>query len=119
MAGDAVTDLCETHAHLPREAAIYMVRRAPAWVHHTDLEPAAWHGLYLAAATFDPDRVSVSFNGVKVFDTGALGEDRSLVDLTNREVLVEIDLAAGPASATVWTNDLTYDYVRENAEYSS
>ena len=70
-------------------------------------------------ATFDPDRVSVSFNGVKVFDTGALGEDRSLVDLTDREVLVEIDLAAGPASATVWTNDLTYDYVRENAEYSS
>ena len=70
-------------------------------------------------ATFDPDRVSVSFNGVKVFDTGALGEDRSLVDLTDREVLVEIDHAAGPASATVWTNDLTYDYVRENAEYSS
>ena len=32
---------------------------------------------------------------------------------------VEIDLAAGPASATVWTNDLTYDYVKENAEYST
>ncbi|WP_282007198.1 bifunctional glutamate N-acetyltransferase/amino-acid acetyltransferase ArgJ [Propioniciclava sinopodophylli] len=70
-------------------------------------------------ATFDPDQVSVSFNGVTVFDTGALGEDRSLVDLTPREVRVEIDLAAGPASATVWTNDLTYDYVKENAEYSS
>ena len=53
---DRITDLCETHAHLPREAAIFMARRAPAWVHHTDLEPAAWHGLYLAAATFDPDR---------------------------------------------------------------
>ena len=65
------------------------------------------------------DQVSVSFNGVTVFDTGALGEDRSLVDLTPREVRVEIDLAAGPASATVWTNDLTYDYVKENAEYSS
>lgn len=56
MAGAAVTDLCETHSHLPREAAIFMARRAPAWVHHTDLEPAAWHGLYLAAATYDPDR---------------------------------------------------------------
>ncbi|MDO5535313.1 MAG: bifunctional glutamate N-acetyltransferase/amino-acid acetyltransferase ArgJ [Propionibacteriaceae bacterium] len=70
-------------------------------------------------ATFDPEQVSVSFNGVTVFDTGALGEDRSLVDLTGREVTVEIDLAAGAASATVWTNDLTYDYVKENAEYSS
>ena len=56
MAGDAVTDLCENHAHLPREAAAYMARRAPAWVHPDDLEPAAWHGLYLAAAAYDPDR---------------------------------------------------------------
>ncbi|QIK73217.1 bifunctional glutamate N-acetyltransferase/amino-acid acetyltransferase ArgJ [Propioniciclava coleopterorum] len=70
-------------------------------------------------ATFDPEQVSVSFNGVKVFDRGGLGEDRSLVDLTPREVVVEIDLAAGPEQATVWTNDLTYDYVKENAEYSS
>ena len=70
-------------------------------------------------ATFDPDQVSVSFNGVTVFDTGALGADRSLVDLSGREVTVEIDLAAGEASATVWTNDLTYEYVKENAEYSS
>lgn len=36
-----------------------------------------------------------------------------------RDVLVEIDLGAGDASATLWTNDLTYDYVKENAEYSS
>lgn len=56
MAGDAVTDLCETYAHLPREAAAYMARRAPAWVHPDDLEPAAWHGLYRAAASYDPDR---------------------------------------------------------------
>lgn len=72
-----------------------------------------------STATFDPERVSVSFNGVPVFREGALGEDRSLVDLTDREVTVVVDLAAGDAEATVWTNDLTYDYVRENAEYSS
>ncbi|MFP5417168.1 MAG: bifunctional glutamate N-acetyltransferase/amino-acid acetyltransferase ArgJ [Actinomycetes bacterium] len=70
-------------------------------------------------AVFDPDRVSVSFNGVTVFRSGGLGEDRSLVDLRPRDVSVEIDLAAGDARATVWTNDLTYDYVKENAEYSS
>ena len=70
-------------------------------------------------ATFDPELVSVAFNGITVFRTGGLGEDRSLVDLTPREVRVDIDLAAGPITATIWTNDLTYAYVEENAEYSS
>jgi len=73
-----------------------------------------------SSAAFDPDAVSVTFNGVTVFRAGALGEDRSLVDLTRgRDVDVTVDLAAGAASATIWTNDLTYDYVKENAEYSS
>ncbi len=70
-------------------------------------------------AVFEADEVSVSFNGVMVFRRGGLGEDRSMVDLSARAVTVEIDLAAGEASATVQTNDLTYDYVKENAEYSS
>ena len=70
-------------------------------------------------AAFDPDKVDVAFNGVTVFRQGGLGEDRSLVDLRPRAVHVLIDLNEGDASATVWTNDLTYDYVKENAEYSS
>ncbi|MFV0452919.1 MAG: bifunctional glutamate N-acetyltransferase/amino-acid acetyltransferase ArgJ [Propioniciclava sp.] len=70
-------------------------------------------------ATFDPDQVSVSFNGVTVFRRGSLGEDRSEVPLVGREVVVEVDLDAGDATATIWTNDLTYDYVKENAEYST
>ena len=36
-----------------------------------------------------------------------------------REVVVEVNLHAGDATATIWTNDLTYDYVKENAEYST
>jgi glutamate N-acetyltransferase/amino-acid N-acetyltransferase len=71
------------------------------------------------AAGFDPDQVSVAFNGVTVFARGELGSDRSEVDLSARDVAVDIDLAAGAASATIWTNDLTYDYVKENAEYST
>jgi len=30
-----------------------------------------------------------------------------------------VNLAAGPASATVWTNDLTAAYVHENSAYST
>ncbi|MGJ3509290.1 bifunctional glutamate N-acetyltransferase/amino-acid acetyltransferase ArgJ [Enemella sp. A6] len=70
-------------------------------------------------AAFEPDRVDVSFNGVMVCRGGGIGEPRELVDLKPRQVHVLVDLHAGDASATVWTNDLTYDYVKENAEYSS
>ena len=30
-----------------------------------------------------------------------------------------VDLKAGPHEATIWTNDLTHDYVEENSAYSS
>jgi glutamate N-acetyltransferase/amino-acid N-acetyltransferase len=39
--------------------------------------------------------------------------------LTPRKTHVLIELHAGGASATVWTNDLTTDYVHENSAYSS
>ena len=50
---------------------------------------------------------------------GQIGEDRSNVDLSQRYVRVTVDLHAGQDSATILTNDLTYDYVKENAEYST
>ena len=71
------------------------------------------------AAAFEPDRIDVAFNGVQVCRDGQIGEPRDRVDLSGRKVTVQVDLRAGPRSATVWTNDLTYDYVRENAEYST
>lgn len=68
---------------------------------------------------FVPEQVSVTFNGVEVCRDGAIGEPRELVDLTGREVAVDVNLRHGTGRATVWTNDLTYDYVKENAEYST
>jgi glutamate N-acetyltransferase/amino-acid N-acetyltransferase len=70
-------------------------------------------------AAFDPAALDVSINGVQVCRSGGVGEDRSLVDLSAREVHVVVDLHAGPARATVWTNDLTHDYVHENSAYST
>jgi glutamate N-acetyltransferase/amino-acid N-acetyltransferase len=71
------------------------------------------------SAAFEPDGVDVSFNGVQVCRSGSIGEPRELVDLSPRAVSVEVDLHAGSHAATIVTNDLTYDYVKENAEYSS
>jgi glutamate N-acetyltransferase/amino-acid N-acetyltransferase len=70
-------------------------------------------------ALFDPAELDVSMNGLMVCRAGGVGEDRSLVDLTAREVRVVVDLHAGSATATVWTNDLTHDYVHENSAYST
>ncbi|KAE8763969.1 bifunctional glutamate N-acetyltransferase/amino-acid acetyltransferase ArgJ [Georgenia thermotolerans] len=71
-------------------------------------------------APFDADAVDVAINGVLVCRAGGVGEDRALVDLAvAREVRVDVDLHAGDAAATVWTNDLTHDYVHENSAYST
>ena len=71
------------------------------------------------AAVFDPDRLDVAINGVQVCRDGAPGEDRSLVDLTGRDVHILVDLRAGGEAATIWTNDLSHAYVEENSAYSS
>jgi len=70
-------------------------------------------------AVFDPNEVNVSINGVQICRKGGIGDSRDLVDLSGREVTVEIDLRTGDASATIWTNDLTQAYVEENSAYSS
>ncbi|WP_251150789.1 bifunctional glutamate N-acetyltransferase/amino-acid acetyltransferase ArgJ [Cellulosimicrobium sp. Marseille-Q4280] len=71
-------------------------------------------------APFDALALDVSVNGVQVCRAGGVGEPRELVDLAaDREVRVVVDLHAGSATATVWTNDLTHDYVHENSAYSS
>ncbi|MFE3633121.1 bifunctional glutamate N-acetyltransferase/amino-acid acetyltransferase ArgJ [Streptomyces sp. NPDC059168] len=70
-------------------------------------------------AAFDPDRLNVAINGVWVCRNGSVGEDRELVDMRYREVHIVADLAEGGETATIWTNDLTADYVHENSAYSS
>lgn len=70
-------------------------------------------------ASFEPERLDVSFNGVEVFTQGALGRDRSECDLTPRQCDIVVNLNAGAQEATILTNDLTHAYVTENADYSS
>ncbi len=86
-------------------------------------EDANWGRVLSAVGTtsavFDADRLDVAINGVWVCRQGAVGEDRSLVDMTGREIAIVVELHAGAATATVWTNDLTAEYVHENSAYSS
>lgn len=70
-------------------------------------------------AAFDPYDVDVTMNGVRVCTRGGPDRPREEVDLAPRATHVGIDLRVGDAHATIWTNDLTHDYVHENSAYSS
>ncbi|MGA1457880.1 MAG: bifunctional glutamate N-acetyltransferase/amino-acid acetyltransferase ArgJ [Aquiluna sp.] len=71
------------------------------------------------SAAFDPYDIDVSMNSVLISSKGMPAGDRSKVDLSDREVVIEIDLHSGDQAATVVTNDLTHAYVEENSAYSS
>jgi glutamate N-acetyltransferase/amino-acid N-acetyltransferase len=68
-------------------------------------------------------RTRVRLCGVTVFargtSTGPAARRRAEAKLAAEEVEIEVQLGAGRASYHVWTCDLTYDYVRINAEYTT
>lgn len=72
-----------------------------------------------ATCPYVPDQVRVTINGVAVFADGGACPGAADINLTDPQVAIEINVAAGTACATVWTNDLTHDYVTENSAYSS
>src|SRR4051794_33814349 len=70
-------------------------------------------------AAFEADQVDVTINGVTVCRGGAIGDPREGVDLTGRQIEIDVDLKAGSEQATIWTNDLSIAYVHENSAYST
>ena len=73
-----------------------------------------------SGAQINLEKFSVEFAGVPVAENGgAIPFDReeTIHMLQNKDIRVKIDLGAGSESATVFTCDLTYDYVTINAEY--
>ena len=75
---------------------------------------APWNGGF---AQLDTDRLSVAFDGTKVFERG------TPTGLTpapgGAAVTIELDLGLGTGAAGYLASDLTYDYVRLNAEYTT
>ena len=68
-------------------------------------------------AALDPDKLSIVIDGVPVLVGGMPSGDEPV--LTNGHCAIEIDLALGDGVASYLTSDLSYDYVRINAEYRS
>ena len=73
-----------------------------------------------SSATVDPDKVEVVFAGITVCRDGTgfeFDEQAASAALAEPEVDVVVDLHLGEGEATVWTCDLSYEYVRINGEY--
>ena len=68
-------------------------------------------------AALDPDTLSIVIDGVPVLVHGVPSGDEPA--LTNGHCAIELDLALGDGVASYLTTDLSYDYVRINAEYRS
>ncbi|NLO22560.1 MAG: bifunctional glutamate N-acetyltransferase/amino-acid acetyltransferase ArgJ [Syntrophomonadaceae bacterium] len=87
---------------------------------------ANWGRILAAAgysgADFDPNTVDIYLGQVKVAQDGmgmAFNENRAQQALKQETVVITVDLKAGSAQATAWGCDLTYDYVKINADYRS
>jgi glutamate N-acetyltransferase / amino-acid N-acetyltransferase len=66
-------------------------------------------------ADLDPERLSIVIDGVRVLADGLPTGDEPA--LANGSCAIEIDLALGDGNATYLTTDLSYEYVKINAEY--
>ena len=69
----------------------------------------------------DVEAVSLSLNGVLIAEKGARAEsyteEAGVAAMAPEDLVITIDLGRGEKSATLWTTDFSYDYVKINAEY--
>lgn len=90
-------------------------------------EDANWGRVVMAVGKagvpVDRNKLAISFGGVLVSKGGGLSagydEQAATAHLKGREVSIQIDIGLGDGSATVWTCDLTHDYISINADYRS
>lgn len=85
---------------------------------------ANWGRIICAAgysgADFDPEKVDIFLGDEQVASQGGsidFSEERALEILKKDTVKITLQLNSGPCSATAWGCDLSYDYVKINADY--
>ena len=75
---------------------------------------APYNGGY---AQVDPELITLAYNDTLVLVGGAPSEDEP--DVSSPNCRIELDLGLGEGAAEYFTSDLSYDYVRINADYRS
>ena len=79
-----------------------------------------------SGAKFDPEKVDLYFESaagkLKIIENGVAldySEEEATKVLSEKAVTAVADIKMGEASASAWRCDLTYDYVKINADYRS
>ncbi len=71
----------------------------------------------------DIERVKLFLGDICLLENGLpdanYHEELGQSEISKQDILIRVDLGLGNASATIWTTDLSYDYVKINAEYRS
>jgi glutamate N-acetyltransferase/amino-acid N-acetyltransferase len=73
-----------------------------------------------SGVVFDINRATVHVGGILLFENGLPHDDaapQAAEHLKGKTVQIEVSLGSGQESATIWTCDLTAEYVRINGEY--
>jgi glutamate N-acetyltransferase/amino-acid N-acetyltransferase len=127
--GEGVTRFVELRVRGARN--VDDARRCAQAIANSALCKTAWFGAdpnwgrILCAAGYsgvkiNPAKVSLDYEGVPIVRGGmAAGtpEPEQVRAIKRREFRIDLDLGAGTAEYTVWTCDLTYEYVKINADY--
>jgi glutamate N-acetyltransferase/amino-acid N-acetyltransferase len=128
--GEGATKLIEITVHDAQSDAD--ARRVARTIANSPLVKTAVHGADpnwgrivasagRAGVMFDVDRASVHVGGVLLFDHGLPRDEaspRAAEHLKGTEIQIDVNVGTGGGcAATIWTCDLSADYVRINGEY--
>ncbi|MCC7261196.1 MAG: bifunctional glutamate N-acetyltransferase/amino-acid acetyltransferase ArgJ [Candidatus Latescibacteria bacterium] len=75
-----------------------------------------------SGAEIDPAKVAVSLCGTAIYGEGSgrdFDKEALIAAMREKDIPIHIDLQQGQASAEIYTCDLSYEYVRVNAEYTT
>lgn len=75
-----------------------------------------------AGVPFHPEDLCIAIEGLTVVEGGlptSYAEEEASARMKLRDIHVEVNVGAGPGCCVFWTSDLSYDYVRINADYRS
>jgi glutamate N-acetyltransferase/amino-acid N-acetyltransferase len=120
--------------HITGTSTVAEARLIAKAIAHSPLCKTAWSsadpnwGRLLAAAgysgvAFDPAHVTITIGGLPVFEHGTrsplFNEAATHTLMLQREYIIRLDFGLGTAECNFLTCDLTAEYVRINADYSS
>ena len=130
--GEGVSHVVELHIHgaISNAEAVRVAKS----IAHSPLVKTAWAGcdpnwgrlmaaIGYSGAQIDPDRIDISFGDLPICRNGGraaeFDETAAHAYIQQPEFSIKIELHQGPGTCKFWTTDLTHEYIRINADYTT